>query len=116
MPMVATSPSRWTYSCVLAYLLSSGVVVIRRSLLLPGAFVERSRHDTRACFFPANQDCELGSQRRFPLRKICETDRLFQCRRVRAAGDNADLFLAIDDRIAVAGDAAVDHLESDELA
>src|SRR5260221_13776244 len=131
MPMVATSPSRWTYSWVLAYLLSSGVVLI--FLLASGdasfaplggaalfgsfcAFVKRGGDDARARLFSANQDHEFGSQRRFPLRKICETDRLFQCRRVCPARHHSDLLRAVDDGIAVTADAAVDHLEADELA
>src|SRR5258706_8038160 len=131
MPIVATSPSRWTYSWVLAYLLSSGVVLIfllnlRGCFVAPfrgaasfgsfGAFVKRGGDDARARLFPANQDHEFGSQRRFLLRKICETDRLFQCRRVGSARDDSDLFLAVDDGVAMAADAAVDHLEPDELA
>src|SRR5438270_3963299 len=35
---------------------------------------------------------------------------------MRAAGDDADLLASVDDRIAVPGDAAVDHLESRQLA
>src|SRR5580765_2742200 len=131
MPIVATSPSRWTYSWVLAYLLSSGVVLIfllslrgccaaslRGAVCVGsfGAFVKRGGDDARTRFFAANQNHEFGSQRRFPLRKICETDRLFQCRRVGSARHDSDLFRAIDDGVAMAADATVDHLEADELA
>src|ERR1043166_4980258 len=110
MPMVATPPSVCTYSWLFAYLLSSGVVVIVASL---GALVERSRHNASACLFASDQDGKFGSHGRFALRKIREADRFFQCRRVRAAGDDADLLRAVDDRVSVAADAAVDHLESD---
>src|ERR1700682_511634 len=114
MPMVATSPSTWTYSWVLAYLLSSGYVAIVFSPSLR-PFVEGRRHDASAGLVPADQYEEFGPWRRLALRKICETDRLFQCRRVRAAGDDADLFLRLDHGIAVPGDAAVDHFEAHQL-
>src|SRR6266702_1938339 len=112
MSIVPTSPSTCTYSWLFAYRLSSGVI---GSLLLLRAFIEGRGNDARTGFFTADQNAEFGVRRRFSNRKICEADRFFQCRRMGAAGDDADLFLAVDDRVAVAPDAAVDHLESDQL-
>src|SRR5207244_2565932 len=113
MPTVPTSPSTCTYSWLFAYLLSSGVI---GSLLLLRAFIERRGNDARTGFLTADQNTEFRVRRRFSERKICEADRFFQCRRMGTAGDDADLFLSVDDRIAVAGDTAVHHLESDQLS
>src|SRR5205085_4829214 len=151
MPTVPVSPSTCTYSWLLAYLLSSGVIgsllravyaephrgisgvsarVLRchRRCLdfarhklssiapsLPGALVERGRNDACARLLAADQDRKLRPRSRFSGRKIREADRFFQCRRMGAAGDHADFLGALHDRVSVAGDAAVDHLESDEL-
>src|SRR5207237_9984629 len=86
------------------------------SALLLRSFVERCRDDARPSLFASDQDVEFRAGRRFVERKIREPDRFFQCRRVRAAGDDADFFAALDDRISVPGDSAIDHLEPDKLA
>src|SRR6266568_3388337 len=112
MPIVPTSPSRWTYSWLFEYLLSSGVMPLTPLLM---AFVERRGDDAGPGLSAADHDHELCAGRRFLQRKIREADRFFQCRRMGAAGDDADLLVAVDDGVAVASDAAVDHLESDEL-
>src|SRR5437763_16224237 len=108
MPTVPTFPSMCTYSWLFAYLLSSGVIESTPSF---GALVERRRDNACSGLFSSDQDAEFRAWRRFSERKICEADRFFQRRRVRAAGDHADLLLPIDDGVAVAADAAVDHLE-----
>src|ERR1041385_840133 len=112
MPTVPTLPSMCTYSWLLAYLLSSGVIESTPSF---GAFVERRRDNARSGLFSSDQDAEFRAWRRFSERKIREADRFFQRRRMRPAGDHADLFLAVDDWVAVAADAALDHLESHQL-
>src|ERR1043165_1734739 len=112
MPIVPTSPSKCTYSWLLAYLLSSGVMRVTPLFL---SLVERRGDDAGPSLFAADQHRELRAGRRLFRRKIREADRFFQRRRVGAAGDDADLAAAVDDRLAVPGDAAVDHLESDEL-
>ena len=49
-------------------------------------------------------------------RHVRHADRLLQERRLRAAGDHARPAAPVrHDRIAVAGDAAIDHLEADQL-
>src|ERR1041385_8979114 len=115
MPIVPipSFSSKCTYSWLFAYLLSSGVLIGASPLL--SALVERGGDDARPSLFASDQDHELGAGRRFVERKICESDRFFQCRRMRAAGDDADLLAAVDDRVSVPGDAAVDHLESDQF-
>src|SRR5215213_8804260 len=100
MPMVPTSPSACTYSWLFAYLLSSGVI----KTLLFRSLVKRRGNDAGARLFAADQNSELTALGRFVERKICETDRLFQCRRMRAAGDDADLFASVHHRVAVTGD------------
>src|SRR3954470_22707326 len=116
MPIVAMSPSRCVYSWLFAYLLSSGVAI---SQFLTGRFasscplVERCRDHSGPRFLPSDQNRELVAWGGFVERKISESDRFFQCRRVGAAGDDADLGRAVDHRVSVTGDTAVDHLEPD---
>src|SRR4029077_4569470 len=82
----------------------------------PSALIERRGNDAGPSFLAADQNCELTAGRRSLQRKIREADRFFQCRRVRPAGHDADFLVAVNDRVAVASDAAIDHFESHQLA
>src|ERR1041384_2392192 len=100
------------YSWLLAYLLSSGVI----GSSLFRALVERCRDHARPRFLSTDEHHKFGTGRGFVERKISESNHFFQRRGHRAAGDDTDLLVSVDDRISVPRAAAVDHLESGELA
>src|SRR5262249_10101280 len=130
MPTLPLSPLSSIHSWSFVYFRFAGYEAISCSRrvqtapLLPGSkgpgllrsLIERQRHDARARAAAADVDVELGAGRRVLDRQVCHADRFLQVRRLRAAGDDAGLLVADEGVVAMARDAAVDHLEADDLA
>src|SRR5678815_4530 len=84
------------------------------SLLL--SLVKRHRHNARASAAAANVDVELGVWCVVLDRQVGHADRFLEVRRLRAARHHADFGIADVGVVAVPADAALEHLESDNLA
>src|SRR5579864_2977481 len=138
MPTVALEPSALIHSCSLVYLRSDGYGMLRSSWLLAfsselraasfeqtfesksvflRALVKRCRHNLRSHALTANFNFHARAGLRVRRRHVGQGDVLLQKRRRRTAGDVTN-FLArfVEHLIAIAGDAALDHLHSDQCA
>src|SRR5476651_375628 len=80
------------------------------------SLVKRHRYDARAGAAAADVDVELGVWRGVLDRQIRHADGLLQVRRLRAAGDDPGFRVADVGVVAVTADAALEHLEADDLA
>src|SRR3954468_6097201 len=124
MPTRPRSPVRSIHSWSLVYLNPSGYAIVtpgqaRGPALqssLFGAFVERHRHDPRARAAAADVDVEFRVERGVFDRQGGHADGFLHVRRLGAAGHGADLGVADIGVVAVAADAALEHLEADNLA
>src|SRR5438445_5150440 len=79
--------------------------------------VKRSRHYLRCYTLTTNLDLQFGADRRQLRRNIGQRDVLFQERRVRSAGHVSDLTAAfVPNFVSIAGDSALNHLQTHERA
>src|SRR5258708_7794808 len=118
MPTLPWSPVRSIHSWSLVYLKPAGYAIaspVTVRLKPDTTFIERHRHDARAGAAAADVDVERRVERRMLDRQIRHADGLLQIRRLRAAGDVADLGVADVGVVAVAADAAIEHLEADDF-
>src|SRR3954467_5388132 len=119
MPTRPVSPGRSVRAWSVVYFRFAGYAIVsprqawRPALLL--AFIERHRHDARAGAAAADVDVELGAGRVVVERQISRGDRALRVGRLRPAGDHAGLVGADVDVVAVAADAALEHLEARDL-
>src|SRR5579864_6711305 len=138
MPTVALEPSALIHSCSLVYLRSDGYGMLRSSWLLAfssqlqaasfeqtfesksvflRALVKRCRHNLRSHALTANFNFHPRAVRGMCGRHVRQGDVLLQKRRRRTAGDVTNFRARfVEHLVAIAGDAALDHLESDQSA
>src|SRR6185436_1533770 len=110
MPISAVSPLIRIHSWSFVYFRSGGYAMALRPL------VEREWDDACGGGAAADVDGEVSPRCGQFRRHVRHADRLLQKRRLRPAGHNANPLVAGDHRVAVTGDAAIDHLEPDQLA
>src|SRR5690349_1586669 len=121
MPTRSSPPSLRAHSCSLVYLRSSftslaldiGFLCDSSSV----AFVKRGLHDHGFDRFTSAVDREFRARRAHADRQIAEADALLERRGGPARGAHADRVAGgVEQRVAVARDAAAEHLEADERA
>src|SRR5688500_6957533 len=115
MPISAVSPVIRIHSWSFVYFRSDGYTMFSPASAEPSSFVERQRHDACPCRSAADVDLDLRANRGQFSRHIRHADRFLEDRRLRAAGTHAGALVAGHHPVAVAGDGAIDHLETNQL-
>src|ERR1700686_3396706 len=117
MPTVAESPSLRTHSWV-----SANRMPLRSAIVSPfpsfrmRPLVERQRNHLRRSGGAANVDAETGPGLREAGRHVGHANVVAKREGNVARGHGADPLVAVDDRVAMTRNAAIEHLEADENA
>src|ERR1700722_3896317 len=114
MPTFPRSPESSIHSWSFVYL--RPVDIGPGPLSLCCTFVERHRHDARACQAAADVHFDLHAGRRSIDREIRHPDRLLEERCLGSACHDAARFAVDQDVMPLTRDPAVEHLEAHQLA
>src|SRR3954454_13689929 len=114
MPTCACAPSTRTHSWSFVYFRSDGYMSAPAPALLFRALVKRHRYDASRNPPAAHVDLDAGARHRAIRGDVGHPDRLLQKRGLGSAGHDTISGAIYIDVVSLAGDRAIEHLESNQ--